>query len=161
MIDWSCPECGVPCKLYDHQPERQWRHLDTCQYQTILHPEPPRSECSEPGVGVVKLPWAEGSSRFRARFEALAMEGLKPASQKAVGGQLGLSWDEIHGRMERAVERGLERRRAEPVSHMGIDEKAFRKGHDYVTLVNDLKGSRVLYVAEERNAPAWRGIGRR
>jgi hypothetical protein len=31
MIDWSCPECGAPCKLYDHQPERQWRHLDTCR----------------------------------------------------------------------------------------------------------------------------------
>jgi transposase len=37
MVDWPCPECGAACKLYDHQPERQWRHLDTCQYQTILH----------------------------------------------------------------------------------------------------------------------------
>ena len=45
MIHWPCPECGAACKLYDHQPERQWRHLDTCQYQTILHAEPPRSEC--------------------------------------------------------------------------------------------------------------------
>ena len=44
MIHWPCPEGGVACRLYDHQPERQWRHLDTCQYQTILHAEPPRSE---------------------------------------------------------------------------------------------------------------------
>jgi transposase len=28
MIDWPCPECGTACKLYDHQPEREWRHLD-------------------------------------------------------------------------------------------------------------------------------------
>jgi hypothetical protein len=28
MIDWPCAECGTACKLYDHQPERQWRHLD-------------------------------------------------------------------------------------------------------------------------------------
>ena len=27
---WPCPECGADCRLYDHQPERQWRHLDTC-----------------------------------------------------------------------------------------------------------------------------------
>ena len=107
MIDWPCPECGASCKLYDHQPERQWRHLDTCQYQTILHAEPPRSECHQHGVRVVKLPWAEPSSRFTALFEALAIEGLKEASQKAVAGQLGLSWDEIHGIMERAVQRGL------------------------------------------------------
>ena len=51
MIDWACPECGEACKLYDHQPERQWRHLETCQYQTILHAEPPRSECSTRGAG--------------------------------------------------------------------------------------------------------------
>jgi hypothetical protein len=31
-----------------------------------------------------------------------------------------------------------------------VDEKAFRKGHKYLTLVNDLTGNRVLYVAEDR-----------
>ena len=83
MIDWPCPECGAACKIYDHQGERQWRHLDTCQYQTILHAEPPRSECREHGVKVIRLPWAEPSSRFTALFEALAIEWLKAASQKA------------------------------------------------------------------------------
>ena len=128
IIDWPCPECGTACKVYDHQPERQWRHLDTCQYQTILHAEPPRSECSDHGVRVVKMPWAEPSSRFTALFEALAIEWLKAASQKAVAGLLQLSWDEIHGIMERAVKRGLERRKAEPVSQIGVDEKAFSEG---------------------------------
>ena len=51
MINWQCSECGADCKLYDHQPERRWRHLDTCQYQTILHAEPPRSGCDASGVG--------------------------------------------------------------------------------------------------------------
>jgi transposase len=127
--DWPCPECGTACKLYDHQAERRWRHLDTCQYQTILHAEPPRSECRDHGVKAVKLPWAEPSSRFTALFEALAIAWLKAASQKAVAGLLRLSWDEIHGIMERAVQRGLQRRQAERVSQIGVDEKAFRKGH--------------------------------
>jgi transposase len=109
-------------------------------------------------VGVVKLPWAESSSRFTALFEALAIEWLKQASQKAVAGQLGLSWDEIHAMMERAVERGLGRRKAEPVSQIGIDEKAFGKGHDYMTLVNDLNRSRVLYVAQERKQSSLDGF---
>src|SRR5712692_11221827 len=51
LIDLACSECGKAGKLYDHQPERQWRHLETCQYQTILHAEPPRSECSTRGAG--------------------------------------------------------------------------------------------------------------
>jgi transposase len=158
MIDWPCPECGSACRLYDHQPERQWRHLDTCQYQTILHAEPPRSECSNHGVRVVKMPWAEPSSRFTALFELLAIEWLKAASQKAVATLLKLSWDEIHGILERAVKRGLERRQAELVSQMGVDEKAFRKGHSYLTLVNDLLRACVLYVAEDRKQSSLDGF---
>ena len=158
LPSWPCAECGAPCKLYDHQPERQWRHLDTCQFRTILHADPPRSQCPTHGVRVVKLPWAEPSSRFTALFEALAIAWLKAASQKAVGEQLGLSWDEIHGIMERAVRRGLQRRQAEPVRHLGVDEKAFRKGHKYMTVVNDLTRGRVLYVAEDRKQESLDGF---
>ena len=125
---WPCAECGAASKLYDHQPERQWRHLDTCQYQTILHAEPPRSQCPTHGVRVVKLPWAEPSSRFTALFEALAIAWLKAASQKAVAEQLGLSWDEIHGIMERAVKRGLERRQAEPIRRSGRGREGLPQG---------------------------------
>lgn len=78
--------------MYDHQPERRWRHLDTCQYRTVLHARPPRAECEERGVRVVKLPWAEASSRFMVLFEALAIEWLKEASQQAVARQMDLSW---------------------------------------------------------------------
>jgi transposase len=152
---WPCPECGASCQLYDHQGERQWH---TCQYQTIVHARPPRTECGEHGVRVVKLPWAESSSRFTALMERLVIDWLGAASQKAVGEQLGLSWDEIHGIMERAVERGLERRQAEPLPQLGVDEKAFRKGHKYFTLVNDLERSRVLYVAEDRTQASLDGF---
>lgn len=158
MINWPCPVCGADCKLYDHQPERRWRHLDTCQYQTIVHAEPPRSECREHGIKVVRLPWAEPLSRFTALLEALAIEWLKVASQKAVAELLKLSWDEIHGIMERAVQRGLRRRQAEVVSDIGVDEKAFRKGHSYLTLVNDLVRPRVLYVAEDRKQSSLDGF---
>ena len=156
--EWACPECGGAGRLYDHQGERGWRHLDTCQYQTILHARPPRVECGVHGVRVVKLPWAEALSRFTALFEALAIEWLKEASQEAVGERLGLSWDEIHGIMERAVKRGLARRAAVTATKIGVDEKAFRKGHRYLTLVNDLQGGRVLYVAEGREQASLEGF---
>jgi len=158
LPDWPCPECAAPCRLYDHQPERRWRHLDTCQFRTILHAEPPRCQCPVHGVRVVKLPWAEPSSRFTALFESLAIAWLKSASQKAVADQLGLSWDEIHAIMERAVKRGLRRRQSETVSRLGVDEKAYRKGQKYFTLVNDLTRGRVLYVAEDRKRESLDGF---
>ena len=71
---------------------------------------------------------------------------------------LQLSWDEIHGILERAVQGGLERRKREPMVYLGVDEKAFRKGHNCLTLVNDLSDSRVLYVAEDREQKSLDGF---
>ena len=72
---------------------------------------------------MIKLPWAEPSSRFTALFEGLAIEWLKAARQKAVAGLLKLSWDAIHGIMERGVQRGLGR-----AKHGRSREHARRKG---------------------------------
>ena len=155
---WPCRQCSAVCALHDHQPERRWRHLDTCQYRTILHARPPRSDCSEHGPRVVRLPWAEASSRFTALFEALAISWLKEASQQGIAELLALSWDEIHGILERAVQRGLERRAAEPIPYLGVDEKSFRKRHRYLTVVNDLNRSRVLFVAEGRRQASLDGF---
>ena len=46
----SCPECGKTYGVYDHREERQWRHLDTMQFQTILHCNIPRVKC-KPNMG--------------------------------------------------------------------------------------------------------------
>ena len=40
---WPCPNRGADSKPYDHQAERGWSNLDTCQYQTILHARPTRA----------------------------------------------------------------------------------------------------------------------
>jgi transposase len=155
---WRCPECDRECSLYDHTSSRVWRHLDTCQYQTLLHATTPRTNCPEHGVHAVRLPWAEPHSRFTLLFERLAIEWLLAASQTAVAERLGLSWDEVHGIMQRAVARGLKRREAEAIPRIGVDEKAFRKGHKYATLVTNLDQSRVLYVAEDRKQASLDGF---
>jgi len=155
---WRCAECGQPCPLHDHQAERTWRHLDTCQYQTLLHAAVPRTACPEHGVRAVRVPWAEPHSRFTLLFERLAIDWLQAASQQAVAERLGLSWDEVHAIMERAVRRGLKRREAQPLTYVGVDEKAFSKGHRYATLVNDLERGCVLYVAEDRKQTSLDGF---
>jgi transposase len=86
------------------------------------------------------------------------IDWLQAASQQAVADRMGLSWDEVHGIMERAVKRGLARREAETILHIGVDEKAFRKRHRYVTVVSDIDRSRVLYVAEDRKQKSLDGF---
>jgi transposase len=73
---------------------------------------------------------------------------------KAAAALLGLAWDSVQAILDRAVARGLARRAAAPVRHLGLDEKSFGKGHDYVTLLTDLDGGRVLDVVPERTQAA-------
>jgi transposase len=35
---WPCPNCGAVLPDFDHAEERAWRHLDTCQFQTLVRP---------------------------------------------------------------------------------------------------------------------------
>lgn len=145
----ECPECGEPVPGYDTQP-RQWRHLDTCQYQTILRAEVPRANCPEHGVHQIKVPWAEDRSRFTMLFESLAIDWMQEAGRSAVARRMGLSWDEADGIMQRAVARGLERRKNTVISRIGVDEKSFQKHHEYVTTVCALDHGHVLYVGDDR-----------
>lgn len=155
---WHCPECGAECPIYDHAAERTWRHLDTCQYQTLLHAAVPRTDCPEHGVRTAKIPWAEPLGRFTALFERLAIDWLLSASRTAVAARLRLSWDEVNGIMQRAVRRGLKRREAEEIAYLGVDEKSFKKRHRYATIVTDLQKGRVLYVAEDRKQSSLDGF---
>jgi transposase len=98
----------------------------------------------------VKVPWAEDNARFTALFEALVIDWLHEASNAGVAERMHLSWDEVDGIMQRAVKRGLARRSPEMPAHIGVDEKAFRRGHDYVTIVSDSDDGTVLYIADER-----------
>ena len=144
-----CPHCGTPCPGYDHR-SRTWRHLDTCQFKTLIVAQVPRVTCPTHGVVTVQVPWAESRSGFTALYEALVLDWLKEASIQAVARQLSLSWNAIAGIMQRAVTRGLARRTQESPTRIGVDETSFRKGHDYVTVVTDQKKGHVLHVAEER-----------
>jgi transposase len=154
---WVCPECHQRAPIKDHR-ERIWRHLDTCQYRTLVHARVPRLNCPTHGVKQLPVPWAESGSRFTALFEALVIDWLRQAPISAVAKQLGLTWDQVSGIQERAVRRGLARRELEPVVHMGIDETAFQRRHEYVTVVSDLDGSRVLFVADGRKRESLDGF---
>lgn len=147
---WECPDCRRSCPLYDHSEERSWRHLDSCQFRTILHAKPPRVSCEEHGVRQVRLPWAEPKSRFAAFFEGLVINVAMEATVKGVATILGMTWDEVWGVMGRAVTRGLAAKTKEIIPTIGVDEKAIGRGQKYVTVVCDLAKGTVEYIGDDR-----------
>jgi len=160
---FACPQCRKQAPLHDHAAERTWRHLDTCQFQTLIHARAPRVRCPEHGVLQVELPWAEPHGRFTCLMERLIIDVLLQC-QTVIGAcrLLGLSWDEAAGVMRRAVARGLVRKGPRVLRQLGIDEKAHKRGHRYVTVVCDIERSCVEHVVEDRRTASldafWKSL---
>jgi transposase len=153
----ACPSCGKPCPGYDTR-RRSWRHLDTCQFKTFVVADVLRVQCAEHGVMQVEVPWADPNAGFTALMESLIIDWLKEASISAVARRMRLSWHEIDGVMQRAVRRGLARRKLEAIERIGVDETSFQKRHEYVTVVSDLERNRVLFVADDRTHESLDGF---
>jgi len=147
---FACPECDEMCPVYDHAPERIWRHLDTCQYRTLLHATPPRVRCAEHGVRQAQLPWAERKSQFTMLFEAFAIDVLRATDVSKAAGILRISWDEAWTIQARAVRRGQARRleQGKTVSRMGVDEKSPGRGKAFFTIVSDLTTKTVEWIGD-------------
>jgi len=72
---------------------------------------------------------------------------------------LDIGWDAVQTIMERGVERGLERRKLEKIHYVGIDEKSFKKGQSYVSLLNDLKAAEYLKLSKTERHKALMNCG--
>lgn len=137
-----CWDCGASCAMKDCAAERTWRHLDAMQFQTLLTARVPRSYCNDYGVKTTAIPWSGKHSRFTLLFEASAIEVLLGANNIHSAAQLlRIDWSTAQEIMKRAVERDLQRRSVDDVRHVGIDEKSFGKGQDYVSVMTDLDAS--------------------
>jgi transposase len=148
--EFTCPECGKKLGVYDHAEERTWRHLDSCQFATMLRARIPRVKCPEHGVRQANVPWAEPRSRFTLLFERFAISVLLETDVAGAAKILGISWDEAHHLMQRAVARGRSRKPRGLARRIGIDEKAIAKRHRYLTIVSDLDRGTVEFLAEGR-----------
>lgn len=75
---------------------------------------------------------------------------------------LRIDWSSAQRIMERAVARGLCRRTHEGIRRVGLDEKSFGRGQDYISVLSDLDKSRVLEVTPgnetESGQRLWQSI---
>jgi transposase len=148
---WGCPTCSERMHVHDWE-RRCWRHLDSCQYKTIIQADVPRVKCAKDGTQTVAVPWAEKFGRFTRLFERLAIDLMRECSVVGACEILRISWDEADGIKQRAVKRGLERKAPGLPRNLCVDEKSAARGHDYLTIVANVDGERttVEYVAEGR-----------
>jgi len=92
-------------------------------------------------------------------FERFAIDILLASKNQGKTAQiLRLSFDALHHIMSKAVKRGLSQRDDENIQHIGIDEKSMKRGHNYLSVLSDTKGRRVIDVSEGRTIKAAKAL---
>ena len=150
-----CPECGNECEIYDKRVSRKWRHLDLCQLKTYIAASIPRIKCKEHKVKSINIPWSQPNNHFTSSFESYAITLLQATFNQTKASEiLRISFSQIHSIMKNAVKRGLSRREKDDLEYIGIDEKSMKKGHNYMTVICDLKKDKVIDLTEKRTEKA-------
>lgn len=143
---------GKEASIHDWK-VREFRALDTGHCETIVIAKVPRLIREDGKTEMASVPWAGKGSRYTWRFECWAIEVMLACKTLSDACKLlGIHWDAAQRIMERAVERGMERRSLEHLKYLGMDEKSYLRGHQYITLLNDLENGVVLEVARGRDA---------
>ena len=145
-----CPECGKFYGMYDHAPERIYRHLNTCEMATYIHVRLPRVNCPQHGVKQIASEVGENGSEMTYAFESYVIKVAQECSIEATARLCGLRWDKGWNAVERAVNRGIACKEHRIPSRIGVDEKSIAKGHQYESLVYDLDAGTVEFVCDNR-----------
>ena len=124
-VVWADPTNASARANINGWTERQWRHLNTCQYQTIIKARGPQLKYSDGTAKELPVPWADRYACLSLAMESFVVELLQACpNNKSVCYVTDLSRKTEDMIMKKAVERGLTRRVQVPMEHLGLDEKS-------------------------------------
>ncbi len=148
-----CGRCQRRCPGYDRgDGRRRWRGLDLGSTRVFLEAEAPRVRCRAHGVIVAAVPWARHDCPFTKAFEDQAAWLAAHATSSTVAELMRSSWRAVTAMVARVVAEARGKSdRLTGVRKVAIEEKAYRKGHRYLTVVTDLDTGRVVWAAEGRS----------
>lgn len=146
--------------VHDYRDYRRWRHLDILEYKTFINAKIPRVKSKDGGIKSVKVPWAAEGERHTYLFETLVIDLLRASkNQTKTAGMLRCGFNVVNRIMHAATQRGIERRDKNTVyEQLSIDEKAFRKGHEYITTLSDPATGTVIDVVKDRTKKSCKSL---
>lgn len=149
---FGCPECGHAGNKAHDTVEKTWRHLNFFQHEAYLSARVPRVRCDTCGLHLVNVPWARPSSGFTLLFEAMIMTLVKSTPVKTIAAFVNEHDTRLWRILHHYVDQSREKSDHSGVTQVGVDETSSKRGHNYVSLFVDLKGPRVLFATEGKDA---------
>jgi transposase len=109
----------------------------------------------------VKVPFADPRRTYTHSFERYALELSKCTTIKDAACHLDVSWDIIKDIQKRNLQRRFDKPKLKNLKEIAIDEVAVGKGHQYFTLVLDLRTGAVVYVGDGKGVAALTAFWKR
>lgn len=146
--------------VHDYLGYRRWRHLDIMQYKTFINAKIPRIKHKDSKIESVKVPWAQSGKHHTHLFEIFAIDLLTATKNQTETAQiLRCGFNLVNKIMHNATQRGLDRRDANAIYKLlCIDEKSFKKGHKYVTVLSDPEEGIILDIVKDRTKKATKNL---
>ena len=149
---------GYP--IYDQAPERKWQHLNWFEYKCYIICSIPRYVNSEGKVTTIDIDFAPKSRSYTNKFSQQVILYLQTVRvQSTVANLLNTSAYIVRSIMEDAVENALSTRGfITDFKHVSLDEKAYKPGHEYATILIDSDKECVLNLIEGRKEKSVRAL---
>lgn len=154
-----CPRCAFTTRsVYDRRPQRLWRHLDLGGWRCLLRMSLRRLVCPAHGVVTEAVPFAGWRSGYTDAFEDEVAWLAQHADKTTITKLLRISWRSVGRIIERWIARHRSGDQLSGLCRIGVDEKSWRRGHRYVSLVADHDRPRVVWMAEGRKEETLAGF---
>ena len=112
----------------------------------------PRIRCSKCGVRVIDVPWARDGSGFTLLFEAYIMLLAPSMPVKRIAELVSEHDTRLWRLLQYHIEEAREQADYSDIKQVGVDETSSKRGHNYVTLIVDLKESKTIFATEGKDS---------
>ena len=148
----TCSGCGERRPGYDRLPARRFEYVPLWGIIVFFVYAMRRVDCPACGIVVERVPWAEGKQRLTTTYRWFLARWARRLSWSETARVFRTTWEKVFRAVEMAVQWGREHVELSNVSAIGIDEIAWRKGHEYLTLVYQINEDcrRLLWVGKDR-----------
>ncbi|MDA0840533.1 MAG: ISL3 family transposase [Planctomycetota bacterium] len=147
-----CSGCGASCPGYDRLDVRRFEYVPLWAIPVFFVYAMRRVNCPDCGIKVEEVPWAAGKHQHTRSYSRFLAKWAQRLSWSEVAEVFGTTWNRVYDAVRWVVSYGREHQDLSEVTAIGVDEIAYKKGHNYLTVVYQInQGSRRLL---------WAGIDR-
>ncbi|EQD68283.1 transposase IS204/IS1001/IS1096/IS1165 family protein, partial [mine drainage metagenome] len=111
-----------------------------------------RLQCPTHGVRTEAVPFARAGSDFTRDFEDLVGWLATAMDKTAIVRLVRIDWDSVGRIIARVMDDKLDPKRLDNLFVVGVDEVAWKKGQQYITLVSDHQRGKMVWGAEGRDS---------